>query len=139
MGNEADYFFLFFCRKWADDVGNTVSSCSQRIVFFSKKLRNGTLQNLRHLFNSVKSRGNIPIFDTRQGVRSHIQAIGKFNLRHTQNFPSLNDRISKYFSESLYFTFCHIVLLFGIKKGTVGILGLKCIFIACKIILNIII
>ena len=42
MGNEADYFFLFFCRKWADDVGNTVSSCSQRIVFFSKKLRNGT-------------------------------------------------------------------------------------------------
>ena len=112
MGNEADYFFLFFCRKWADDVGNTVSSCSQRIVFFSKKLRNGTLQNLRHLFNSVKSKGNIPIFDTRQSVWGHVQAIGEFNLRHTQNFPSLNDRISKYFSESLYFTFRHVALLF---------------------------
>lgn len=136
MGNKADYFFLFFCRKWADDVGNAVSSCSQRIVFFSKKLRNGTLQNLRHFFNPVEPGGDVPVFDAWQGVRSHIQAIGKFNLRHTQNFPSLNDGISKYFSESLYFTFCHIVLLFGMKKGTVGILGLKCIFITIIITLN---
>ena len=50
--------------------------------------------------------------DTRQSVWGHVQAIGEFNLRHTQNFPSLNDRISKYFSESLYFTFRHVALLF---------------------------
>ncbi len=55
--------------------------------------------------------------------------IGEFDLCHPQNFPSLNDGISKYFSESLYFTFRHVVLLFWIKKSTVAVQTLKCNFI----------
>ena len=54
-------------------------------------------------------------------LASSICSYPKFSVSQRWN--------SKYFSESLYFTFCHIVLLFGMKKGTVGILGLKCIFI----------
>ncbi len=63
MGNQADNFFLLFCRKRADEVGNAVSSCSQRITFFPKKFRNATLQNLRHFFNPIEPGGDIPVFD----------------------------------------------------------------------------
>ena len=68
MGNEADYFFLFFCRKWADDVGNTVSSCSQRIVFFSKKL--ATEHSKTFAISSIRLNlgATYPFFDTRQSV-----------------------------------------------------------------------